>query len=173
MRFWLAKGVDGFRVDKVNKYSKTYAISTNTNLPELPDAEMTELDDETQFASKLFCNGPRIHEFLLEMNDILDEYDVMTVGELPNTPKKGDVMSYISARARNLNMVFNFGVVALGQTAGARFATTPYKNLDSRGNCRNGRLRSITQTSKPQYFSKAMIKEDLYLASLRIFRSIA
>jgi oligo-1,6-glucosidase len=130
MRFWLDKGVDGFRVDTVNMYSKTYAISTDTNLPELPDAEITEPDEETQFASKLFCNGPRIHEFLLEMNDILNEYDVITVGELPNTPKKSGVMSYISARARNLNMVFNFGVVALGRTPGARFATRPYTNID-------------------------------------------
>jgi hypothetical protein len=71
-----------------------------------------------------------MREFLHEMNDIFDKYDVMTVGELPNTPKKSDVLRYISAKERQLNTVFNFDTVALGQTKGARFATTPYGPAD-------------------------------------------
>lgn len=130
IRFWLDKGVDGFRVDTVNMYSKTYTFNPHTKMMDLPDAEIKDPEEETQFASKYFCNGPRIHEFLNEMNDIFAQYDVMTVGELPNTPNYDDVLSYISARARNLNMVFNFGVVALGQTPGARFATTPFTTAD-------------------------------------------
>ncbi|KAK9335718.1 maltase [Lipomyces starkeyi NRRL Y-11557] len=121
IRFWLEKGIDGFRVDTVNRYSK---------YPGLPDAEVTQPREETQIAFKYFTNGPRIHEFLREINDVLSEYDVFTVGELPNTPNESDVMQYISAQAKQLNMVFNFDTVGLGQTPGDRFRITPYGNVD-------------------------------------------
>lgn len=71
-----------------------------------------------------------MHEFLGEMNDIFDKYDVMNVGELPNTPNPDNVMKYISAKERQLNMVFNFDVVNLGQTRGARFETVPFTTAD-------------------------------------------
>ncbi|KAI9046505.1 hypothetical protein LZ554_009252 [Drepanopeziza brunnea f. sp. 'monogermtubi'] len=46
-----------------------------------------------QPASSLFCNGPRTHEFLREMNtDVLSKYDTMTVGELPHTPDPAHVL---------------------------------------------------------------------------------
>ncbi|KAK9243912.1 maltase [Lipomyces tetrasporus] len=121
IRFWLEKGIDGFRIDTVNRYSK---------YPGLPDAEVTQPDEETQIAVKYTTNGPRIHEFLTEINDILAPYDVFTVGELPCTPKQSEVMEYISARAKQLNMVFNFDTVDLGTTPGDRFRLKPYGNVD-------------------------------------------
>src|SRR6266511_917946 len=57
MRFWLAKGVDGFRIDTVNMYSKE---------PGLPDAPVTDPNAETQLAYMYYCNGPRMHEYLDE-----------------------------------------------------------------------------------------------------------
>jgi oligo-1,6-glucosidase len=121
MLFWLEKGIDGFRIDTVNKYSKNTAF---------PDAEVIEPDEEFQVAVQHFTNGPRMHEFLSEMNDIFDEYDVMTVGELPNTPETGDVLAYVSAGARQLNMVFNFDVVQLGQKKGDRLVIVPFSKSE-------------------------------------------
>jgi oligo-1,6-glucosidase len=118
MRFWLEKGVDGFRVDVVNMYSK---------VPGLPDAEVVKPESEFQDATALYCNGPRIHEYLLEMNDVFDRYDMMTVGELPATPTLEGVMPYVSARGKQLNMVFNFDTILLGTAAtGNRFAEEPW-----------------------------------------------
>jgi oligo-1,6-glucosidase len=54
------------------------------------------------------------------MNDVFDKYDIFTISELPNTPLESDVMTYVSAKQRQLNMVFNFDVVSLGQTLGNR-----------------------------------------------------
>jgi oligo-1,6-glucosidase len=121
IKFWLDRGVDGFRVDTVNKYSK---------VPGLPDAPITEPDVETQIAMCHYANGPRIHEYLGEMKAVMSKYDVMTVGELPNTPELADVLAYIAPESRELDMVFNFDTVNLGQTPGNRFLPVPFDNSD-------------------------------------------
>ncbi|PGG98536.1 hypothetical protein AJ80_09515 [Polytolypa hystricis UAMH7299] len=111
MRFWLDRGVDGFRVDTVNKYSKHV---------DFPDAPITDANHYIQPAADLFCNGPRIHEFVQEMNEqVLDHYDApVTVGELSNTPDPTHVLRYVSAAAKQLNMVFQFDMIRLGNGKG-------------------------------------------------------
>lgn len=114
MEFWLEKGVDGFRVDTVNMYCKG----------EMQDAPVTDPRSEWQFAGFQYCNGPRMHEYLGEMNQVLSKYDAMTVGECPNTPDMSRVLKYVSAKEKQLNMVFQFDVVDIGQGP-YKFQTTP------------------------------------------------
>ncbi|KAE8449338.1 hypothetical protein EG329_008239 [Mollisiaceae sp. DMI_Dod_QoI] len=105
--FWLERGIDGFRIDTVNKYSKDISF---------PDAKITEPGEETQPAAKHYNNGPRIHEFLGEMKTIFDTYDAISIGELSNFPRLEDgVMKFISARTGQLNMVFNYNLGRLGE----------------------------------------------------------
>ena len=104
MEFWLRKGVDGFRVDTVNMYSKG----------DLADAPVTIPEDDVQFAGTTYCNGPRMQEWLQEMNAILTKYDAMTVGECPHTEDIEKIKSYVSAKEKQLNMVFQFDVVDVG-----------------------------------------------------------
>ncbi len=99
MRFWLDKGVDGFRIDTVNKYSKRL---------DFPDAKITDPERFEQPATYLYVNGPRIHEYLKEMNEkVLNHYDTMTVGELSLTPDTAHVLKYVSASSNELDMVLN------------------------------------------------------------------
>ncbi|KAK4119119.1 glycoside hydrolase family 13 protein [Parathielavia appendiculata] len=116
MEFWLARGVDGFRVDTVNMYSKP---------PTLPDAPIVDPETPYQPAGMIYCNGPRMHEFLTEMNLILEKYGAITVGELPCTPDTQRVLRYVSAKAKQLNMVFQFDVVDVGMGKTHKFATRP------------------------------------------------
>ncbi|EOA82408.1 hypothetical protein ACJQWK_04296 [Exserohilum turcicum] len=113
MRFWLDKGIDGFRVDTVNKYSKVFPFS---------DAPITDPASAIQPAAQMWCNGPRIHEFLKEMNrDVLSHYrtydglPLVTVGELALCSSPASVLPYISAREKELDMVFQFDITHLGQ----------------------------------------------------------
>lgn len=106
MEFWLEKGVNGFRVDTVNMYSKPM---------DFPDAPITDPGAETQPAGMVYCNGPEMHKYLKEMGAILEKYDAMTVGELPNTPKTADVVRYVSAAENKLSEVFQFDIVDLGR----------------------------------------------------------
>ncbi|KAK9235248.1 glycoside hydrolase [Lipomyces kononenkoae] len=121
IRFWLDKGIDGFRIDTVNRYSKC---------SDFPDAAITDPNEETQLAFQYFTNGPRIHEYISEVRSVLANYDVFTVGELPNTPDQADVMRFISAREKQLDMVFNFDTVYLGQTPGDRFRLQTFTKDD-------------------------------------------
>ncbi|KAL2132495.1 hypothetical protein VTI74DRAFT_3738 [Chaetomium olivicolor] len=107
MRFWLDKGVDGFRVDVVNMYSKGV---------EFKDAPIVDPRFYEQPAWVYYANGPRIHEFLREMDqEVLNHYDAVTVGELPHTPDPKQVLQYVGASDKQLSMVFQFDIVDIGQ----------------------------------------------------------
>lgn len=121
VRFWLNKGIDGFRIDTVNRYSKR---------TDFQDAPVTDANEETQVAYQYFTNGPKLLEWISELRTVFDEYDVFTVGELPNTPREADVLKFISAKERRLDMVFNFDTVMLGQTPGDRFRPKLYTTAD-------------------------------------------
>ncbi|GJE99983.1 glycoside hydrolase family 13 protein [Phanerochaete sordida] len=105
MRFWLDRGCDGFRMDVINMISK---------VPGLPDAPVLEPMKEFQAASLFYANGPRVHEFLKEMNEkVLSRYDVMTVGETPCTHNPQEIAEYVLPQNRELNMVFQFELMDL------------------------------------------------------------
>ncbi|KAI9900292.1 hypothetical protein N3K66_004554 [Trichothecium roseum] len=116
MHFWLRRGVDGFRIDTVNMYSKP---------PGLPDAPVIDDKSFYQPGHYLYCNGPRMHEFLSEMNAILASYGAITVGELPATPTREKVLKYVSAEAKQLDMVFQFEIVDVGFGRAHRYDTKP------------------------------------------------
>ncbi|KAL4876549.1 glycoside hydrolase superfamily [Aspergillus karnatakaensis] len=116
MEFWLKRGVDGFRVDTINMYSKP---------ADLPDAPITDPKAPYQPAHALYCNEPRMHEYLDEMSLILSQYDAITVGELPYTSDLQCVLGYVSAEARKINMVFQFDAVEMGFGKTHKYEMTP------------------------------------------------
>ena len=102
MRFWLDKGIDGFRMDVINYISKT---------PEMPDGPMM---NRLYGSFRPYClNGPRVHEFLKEMNrEVLSHYDIMTVGETPGVSVE-QAQRYTGPDEHELNMVFQFAHMSL------------------------------------------------------------
>lgn len=100
MRFWLDKGVDGFRMDVINLISKVI---------DLPDAPESLPGEEWQPGSMFYANGPRMHEFLHEMRkEVLDNYDIITVGEMPWTNDPKEVLDAIGRDRGELDMIFQF-----------------------------------------------------------------
>ncbi|MFD2042940.1 alpha-glucosidase [Ornithinibacillus salinisoli] len=98
MRWWLDKGIDGFRMDVINFISK---------VPGLPDAPNPN-GEKYVSGTKYFKNGPRIHEFLQEMNqEVLGNYDIMTVGEMPGVDVE-EAKKYTDLTRDELQMVFQF-----------------------------------------------------------------
>ncbi len=120
MKFWLDKGIDGFRMDVINFISKH---------PELPDGEQGPKDAFGD-GSPYFMNGPRIHEFLQEMNqEVLSKYDVMTVGEMPGvTPEQA--IDYTADHRDELNMVFTFEHMDLDSGSGGKWDLKPLQLTD-------------------------------------------
>ncbi|WP_175614957.1 glycoside hydrolase family 13 protein [Piscibacillus halophilus] len=118
MRWWLDQGVDGFRMDVIN------FISKEPSLPDAPDGD----------GSPYFMNGPRIHEFLREMNDeVLSNYDCVTVGEMPGaTPE--DAMIYTNPKNREVNMIFTFEHMDLDSGSNGKWDLKPLNLIDLKEN---------------------------------------
>lgn len=97
MTWWCEKGIDGFRMDVISALSKD---------PAYPDGEVT--DGIYGNIRPYVCNGPRIHEFLQEMNKkVLSKYDIMTVGETAEVTID-EAKKYANNDGSELNMVFHF-----------------------------------------------------------------
>ncbi|SDC19481.1 trehalose-6-phosphate hydrolase [Melghirimyces thermohalophilus] len=96
MRWWLDKGVDGFRLDVINLISKDQRF---------PDDDGSVPPGDGR---KFYTDGPRIHEFLQEMNrEVFSRYDIITVGEMSSTSIP-ECIRYTRPDRGELNMTFSF-----------------------------------------------------------------
>jgi len=103
MRFWLDKGVDGFRMDVITLISKPFTPDGR-----LPSAAIVR-DGFLQPGFSMVANGPRLFEFLREMNrEVLSRYaGLITVGEAPiATTQQGNELTDIETGV--LDMIFHF-----------------------------------------------------------------
>ena len=100
MKFWLEKGIDGFRMDVIP------FISKDQSFPDFPK----DFDGRPEF---IYAAGPKLHDYLQEMNrEVLSKYDVMTVGEAFGvTLEQTDL--FVDERRSGLNMIFHFDLVRL------------------------------------------------------------
>lgn len=96
MRFWLSRGVDGFRMDVINFISKPQ---------DFPDG-----DPKLAFhiGSEHYGAGPRIHEYLHELGSILREYGAFNVGEMPCVTDLSEIVKSVGHDRGELNMIFHF-----------------------------------------------------------------
>ncbi|EEK46550.1 alpha,alpha-phosphotrehalase [Bacillus paranthracis] len=96
MRFWLDKGVTGFRLDVINLISKDQQF--------LNDNGSTATSD----GRKYYTDGPRVHEYLQEMNrNVFEGKDVITVGEMSSTTID-NCIKYSNPERNELSMTFSF-----------------------------------------------------------------
>jgi oligo-1,6-glucosidase len=113
MRWWLDRGVDGFRMDVINMISKD--VAPDGHLHDGPPLPGSALGD----GSGSYLCGPRIHEFLAEMHrEVFAERDgaLLTVGEMPGVTVEEAKLFTDPARAE-VDMVFQFEHVGLDHGA--------------------------------------------------------
>ncbi|MDO5348947.1 MAG: alpha-glucosidase [Lachnospiraceae bacterium] len=108
MKFWMEKGADGWRMDVIA------SISKDQNYPDYPERE-----NQKYYTGKYHSNGPRLHEFLHEMNqEVLSKYDCMTVGEAPgSTPEVARL--FTDPKRQELNMIFTFEHMNIDRVPGS------------------------------------------------------
>lgn len=92
VRFWMGKGVRGFRFDVVNLISKEEFV-----------------DDLQGDGRRFYTDGPRIHEFLQELNreSFGQDPEIITVGEMSSTSME-NCFRYAGEDGKELSMVFSF-----------------------------------------------------------------
>lgn len=102
MKFWLDKGVDGFRMDVIPFISK-HRNFENLTSTELKNPEIT------------YASGPRLHEFLKEMNKkVLSKYDMVSIGEAFGIGQDS-MLKMTDEREKELDLVFIFDIIRIGR----------------------------------------------------------
>jgi oligo-1,6-glucosidase len=121
MRWWLDRGVDGFRMDVINMISKDTSLPLTVPRPGSPYGP----------GDQYFTCGPRNHEFLQEMyrEVFAGRPDhVLTVGEMPDVTI-AEAAAFTAPERRELDMVFQFEHVRLDQGA-HKFDLRPLRLAD-------------------------------------------
>ncbi len=114
LNFWLDKGVDGFRFDVFNMFSKVYPIRDD-------DDKKT-----SQKGSQYFIDGPRIHEFLQELYErSFSKYNCYTVGE-SYRPSPENARAYVKKENHELDTIFDFAHLESDNIGGLKFFKKPF-----------------------------------------------
>lgn len=122
MNWWMDKGVDGFRMDVINLISKA-------GYQDAPNLEGKKYASGAEY----FFNGPKIHEYLQEMNKEVLSKGVVTVGETPGVDVE-QAKLYTGSDRNELNMVFQFEHMDLDSGPGGKWDLRPLKLKDLRDN---------------------------------------
>jgi oligo-1,6-glucosidase len=114
MRWWLDKGIDGFRMDVINAIKKRDVA-----------ADLADPADRNNY-----FNNPGIHDLIQEMNrEALSGYDIFTVGECPGvTPDMARL--YVDADRREMSMLFHFEHMDMKRQGG--FDLRRYKEIQKK-----------------------------------------
>lgn len=121
MKWWLDKGIDGFRMDVINMISKTEDYS---------DGEQKGMYGDL---SPYCMNGPKVHEYLREMNEkVLCRYDVMTIGEAMEA-SPAEAKKYAGADRKELNMVFQLEHLDMGKGKYGKWNDKPVNLQELKG----------------------------------------
>ncbi|CAI2458567.1 Oligo-1,6-glucosidase [Serratia ficaria] len=120
MRWWLDKGIDGFRIDAICHMKKQPGLS------DLPNPQ--GLRHVPSFERHL--NYPGLLDYVDDMcRQVFNRYDIMTVGEMNGaSAEQGE--DWVGERHGRLNMIFQFEHVKLWETGHRR---SPGAGLDVMG----------------------------------------
>lgn len=102
MKFWLDKGVDGFRLDVIA------CISKDISFPEMP----TNMPVSAWFP--YYAQGPHLHDYLQEMNrEVFSKYDCMNVGEMSFITTDNALM-FVDEDRNELQTFYHFDHTGVG-----------------------------------------------------------
>ncbi len=103
MRFWLDRGVDGFRVDVIWHIIKDEEFRDN---PEFPGYE-PHLAPNRKLLEVYNSDRPEVHSIIEKMRHVLDSYqDRMMVGEIYLPLER--LMAYYGSEGKGVHLPFNF-----------------------------------------------------------------
>ena len=122
VRWWLDKGVDGFRLDAINIISKPKGY---------PDDPSTDYEKHTSSIPFVITNGTMVHPWMKELTrETFSRYDVMTVGETSATSPE-DAKLWAGYHTGELNMIFHFDHMGVDNDPngklGGKWSYAPYK----------------------------------------------
>ena len=116
IKYWLNKGVDGFRFDVINLISKDQRF-------------LNDDGSDTRFVPdgrRFYTDGPKIHEYLKEIHkEAFGENDLLTVGEMSSTSLENCVR-YSNPQEKELSMAFSFHHLKVDYPNGEKWVKAPF-----------------------------------------------
>ena len=110
IRFWLDRGVDGFRFDTTNYDFHDASLRSNDPLP--PDANRAPAHNPYDLQAHVHDkNRPENVLFLEEVRTLLDEYGAASVGEVGDADALATMLAY-TAGDRRLHMTYSFSMLS-------------------------------------------------------------
>lgn len=120
VKWWLDKGIDGFRVDAINHIGKAEGF------PDDPHPE----DEKHSTGYKFYSNLPMVHNQLQKLNrEVLSHYDIMTVGETSGVGPE-EALLYVAEDREEFNMVFQFEHTSIDSGNQGKWGVGPWSLLD-------------------------------------------
>ncbi|UOF89674.1 alpha-glucosidase [Fodinisporobacter ferrooxydans] len=120
VKWWLDKGIDGFRVDAINHIGKA------DGLPDDPHPE----ENFWTVGYRYFANLPKVHKQIRSLHqEVLSRYDIMTVGETSGVGPT-EALLYVEEGREEFNMVFQFEHMSIDSGPGGKWDVRPWSLLD-------------------------------------------
>ncbi len=105
MKFWMNKGIDGFRLDVIT------CISKDVSFPELPK------DKPAGEWFPYYAKGPFLHDYLQEMHqEVFSKYDCMNVGEASGVSLE-EALLFVDEDRKELQTFYHFEHTGFGISA--------------------------------------------------------
>ena len=168
MRFWLDKGVDGFRMDAFQFVAKDPAF------PPMPGLT------ESNYANA-YNHGPHLHDYLKELNrEVFSHYNVLTVAEGAGR-NVTEAMLFVDPARKELDMTYHFEGTGVGSGADtykltdlkrvftkwdSAFAQKGWQGLDL-GNHDQPRMVSKFGDDRPAYRAASAKLLNTFLVTMR------
>ncbi|MCQ4948734.1 MULTISPECIES: glycoside hydrolase family 13 protein [Oscillospiraceae] len=115
LKFWVDRGVDGFRLDAINYLYKE---------PDFPDVEPMP-GSKYGFANQHYANKPRVNEHFRDLNErVFGKYGMMTVAEVAYVDME-TARQYCGPDRRELNMLYLFDLLNIDQEGFDKFSPKP------------------------------------------------
>ncbi len=124
-RFWLDRGVDGFRLDTINFYVHDEELRDNPALdPSARNASIAPDVNPYNFQDHLYDkNQPENLEFLERLRGLMDEYpDIAAVGEVGDAQYGLKIMGEYTEGDKRMHMCYSFDFLAPDMITGSRTA---------------------------------------------------
>ena len=125
-RFWLERGVDGFRLDTINFYFADKKLRDNPALPEEERNDLTApsvnpYNWQDHIHSK---NQPENLDFLRRLRAVMDPYGAAAVGEVGDSQRGLEIMGEYTSGDDLMQMCYAFEFLAKDKLTAARVAET-------------------------------------------------
>lgn len=125
-RFWLERGVDGFRLDTINFYFHSAGLEDNPALPpEQRNDQTAPAVNPYNFQDHIYDKSrPENLEFLARFRAVLDEYPAAAaVGEVGDSQRGLEVVASYTAGGDKVQMCYAFDFLAPEKITAAKVRT--------------------------------------------------